>query len=96
MSDAVLIIAVCAVVTAVTRVGGYLVLSRFATIPPRVAAGLEAVPAAIMTTLVVPAAVDGGWREATALVLVLLVGHRLGITITLVLATLVVIGLRAI
>ena len=53
--------------TYLTRIGGHLVLSRFEHIHPRVEAGLNAVPAAVLTTLVAPAAMDGGPIELTAL-----------------------------
>ncbi|TWG64779.1 MULTISPECIES: AzlD family protein [unclassified Aminobacter] len=56
-----------AVVTYLTRVGGHLVLSRFERIHPRVEAGLNAVPAAVLTTLVAPAATTGGVAEWAAL-----------------------------
>ena len=55
-----------AVVTYLTRVGGHLVMSRFEHIHPRVEAGLNAVPAAVLTTLVAPAACSAGrpnWRR---------------------------------
>ena len=56
MSTTLWIILWGAVVTYLTRVGGHLVLSRFEHIHPRVEAGLNAVPAAVLTTLVAPAA----------------------------------------
>ena len=46
--------------TYLTRIGGHLVLSRFSSIHPRVEAALNAVPAAVLTTLVAPAAVFSG------------------------------------
>ena len=46
--------------TYLTRIGGHLVLSRFEHIHPRVEAGLNAVPAAVLTTLVAPEAMHGG------------------------------------
>ena len=49
-----------AVFTYAARVGGHLVLSRFDNIHPRVEAGLNAVPAAVLTTLVAPAAIQAG------------------------------------
>jgi len=49
-----------AIVTYGTRIGGHLVLSRFKRIPPRIDAALNAVPAAVLTTLVAPAAVSNG------------------------------------
>lgn len=68
MSTTVWIIIAGAVLTYLTRAGGHLVLSRFERIHPRVEAGLNAVPAAVLTTLVAPAAVQGGPAEITALV----------------------------
>lgn len=67
MSTIFWIVAAGAVLTYLTRAGGHLVLSRFERIHPRVAAGLNAVPAAVLTTLVAPAAMDGGTPELTAL-----------------------------
>jgi len=57
-----------AVFTYLTRAGGHLVLSRFDRVHPRIEAGLNAVPAAVLTTLVAPAAMEGGPAEIAALV----------------------------
>jgi uncharacterized membrane protein len=58
-----------AAATYLTRIGGHAVLSRFHSIHPRVEAALNAVPAAVLTTLVAPAAVFNGPAEmATILV----------------------------
>jgi uncharacterized membrane protein len=62
------IIVAAAVLTYLTRAGGHLVLSRFERVHPRVEAGLNAVPAAVLTTLVAPAAMQGGPAEIAALV----------------------------
>lgn len=67
MSTTFWIIISGAVVTYLTRIGGYLALSRFERIHPRIEAGLNAVPAAVLTTLVAPAAMDGGPVEWLAL-----------------------------
>ena len=56
-----------ALLTYLTRVGGYLVMSRFQRIHPRVEAALDAVPAAVLTTIVAPAAYNGGPAELVAL-----------------------------
>lgn len=56
-----------AVLTYLARAGGHLVLSRFSRIHPRVEAGLNAVPAAVLMTLVAPAAYTGGPAEIAAL-----------------------------
>lgn len=68
MSATVWIILAGGVLTFMTRIGGHLVLSRFERIHPRVEAGLNAVPAAVLTTLVAPAAMQGGPAEIAALV----------------------------
>jgi uncharacterized membrane protein len=67
-----------AVLTYATRVGGHLVLSRFQRIHPRVQAGLDAVPAAVLTTLVAPAAFTGSLPELAALLVAGLVALRGG------------------
>lgn len=56
-----------AVATYITRIAGHLVLSRFERVHPRVEAGLDAVPAAVLTTIVAPAAFTGGPAELAAL-----------------------------
>ena len=48
MSTTLWIIVAGAVLTYLTRIGGHLVLSRFNRVHPRVEAGLEAVPAAVL------------------------------------------------
>ena len=66
MSTTVWIILAAAVVTYLTRIGGHVLLSRFQRIHPRVEAGLDAVPAAVLTTLVAPAAAGGlSWVNPT-------------------------------
>ncbi|MFC5585645.1 AzlD family protein [Nitratireductor kimnyeongensis] len=67
MSTTVWVILAGAVLTYLTRIGGHMVLSRFESIHPRVEAGLNAVPAAVLTTLVAPAAMNGGIPEIAAL-----------------------------
>src|SRR5262245_29429302 len=51
-----------------SRVGAQRVLWRFDKVHPRVEPGLNAVPAAVLTTLVAPAAMSGGPAEIIALV----------------------------
>jgi uncharacterized membrane protein len=69
MSEFTLAILVGAVLTYFTRIGGHLVLSRFGTLHPRVEAGLNAVPVAVLTTLVAPAALTQGWAETLTLLI---------------------------
>jgi uncharacterized membrane protein len=78
MSATAWIILSAAVLTYLTRVGGHLVLSRFETVHPRVEAGLNAVPAAVLTTLVAPAAMIAGPVEWAALVVAALMSLRFG------------------
>lgn len=68
MSTFTWIIIAGAIVTFMTRIGGHLILSRFDRIHFRVEAALNAVPAAVLTTLVAPPAFDHGWRELVVLV----------------------------
>lgn len=67
MSTTFWIIVVGALLTYLTRIGGHLALSRFERVHPRLEAGLNAVPAAVLTTLVAPAAMEGGPAELLAL-----------------------------
>ncbi len=76
MSTTLTIIFSGAVLTYAARIGGHVVLSRFRSIHPRVEAGLDAVPAAVLTTLVAPAAINGGPAEFAALCVAALVGFR--------------------
>jgi uncharacterized membrane protein len=76
MSTTMWIILGGALVTYLTRIGGYLVLSRGQRIHPRVEAGLDAVPAAVLTTLVAPAATTGGPIEWIALAVAIAVAWR--------------------
>jgi uncharacterized membrane protein len=83
-----------AVLTYLTRVGGHLVLSRFEHVHPRVEAGLNAVPAAVLTTLVAPAAMEGGPVEWTALAVAGLVAVRAGMLAMFLAGTAALIVLR--
>ena len=78
MSTSLWIIISGAILTYLTRVGGHIVLSRFERTHPRVEAGLNAVPAAVLTTLVAPEAMQGGPVEWTALVVAGVVATRAG------------------
>lgn len=79
MSTTLWIIIAGAIATYLTRIGGHLVISRFENIHPRVEAGLNAVPAAVLTTLVAPAAIGAGPAEWAALVVAGLVSLRDGL-----------------
>jgi uncharacterized membrane protein len=60
-------------VTYLTRIGGYVLMTRLKSIPPRVEAGLNAVPVAVLTTLVAPAFFEGGWEVKLGMVVALLI-----------------------
>ena len=83
-----------ALVTYLTRIGGYLVLSRVRRIHPRVEAGLDAVPAAVLTTLVAPAATTGGPIEWIALAAATIVALRGSLVTMFVTGAVVLILLR--
>ena len=94
MSTPLWIIVFGAILTYLTRIGGHLVLSRFERTHPRVEAGLNAVPAAVLTTLVAPQAIQGGPIEWTALVVAGLVAIRVGLLSMFVAGTATLIVLR--
>jgi uncharacterized membrane protein len=94
MSTTLWIILWGAVATYLTRIGGYLVLSRFERIHPRVEAGLNAVPAAVLTTLVAPAAVSAGPAELLALVVAGIVSLRAGLLAIFLIGAVVLISAR--
>ncbi len=94
MSATLWIILWGAVVTSLTRVGGHLVLSRFEHIHPRVEAGLNAVPAAVLTTLVAPAAASAGPAELIALAAAGLVMLSGGMTAMFLAGGVVLVALR--
>ncbi|EFL90830.1 AzlD family protein [Ahrensia sp. R2A130] len=72
-----LVVLVGSAVTLVNRLAGHYILARFEPIPYRVEAALEAVPVAVMTTLVVPAAINGAFPEWVALAVAFVLGLRL-------------------
>lgn len=94
MSTTVWIILAAAVATYLTRVGGHLVLSRFDTVHPRVEAALNAVPAAVLTTLVAPSMLTAGPAEWAALAVSALVALRGGLMSMFLAGAAVLIVLR--
>nr|WP_321457491.1 AzlD family protein [uncultured Cohaesibacter sp.] len=85
-----------AIVTYLTRIGGHVILTRFERIHPRVQAGLDAVPAAVLTTLVAPAIVEGGPNEWAAFAVAVLAGLRVSIIWMVIIGTVTVALLRQI
>ena len=90
----VMLIAAAAVVTFLTRIGGYILIVKMTRIPPRVEAALNAVPPAVLTTLVAPAFFIGGWDTRVAMLAALLVGLRYPSTYMLVAGWIVVMAWR--
>lgn len=80
----VMLIVAAAVVTYLTRIGGYLMIMRMTRIPPRMEAALNAVPAAVLTTLAAPAFFDGSLAVKIAMLVALFIGWRLSHMLMLV------------
>jgi uncharacterized membrane protein len=70
------LILAAAIATYMTRIGGYVLMANMKRIPPRVESALNAVPAAVLTTLVAPPFVNGGWDIKIAMVVAFLVALR--------------------
>ena len=83
-----------AVATYLTRVGGYVLMTRLKSIPPRVEAGLNAVPVAVLTTLVAPAFFEGGYDVKLGMIVALIVGLRFPGLIMLFAGWVLVVELR--
>ncbi|KXG86028.1 AzlD family protein [Agrobacterium bohemicum] len=83
-----------AVATYLTRIGGYVLMVRMKTIPPRVEAGLNAVPVAVLTTLVAPAFFEGGYEVKLGMILALIVGLRFPGLIMLISGWALVVAMR--
>lgn len=83
------------VVTYLTRIGGHVVLSRFDNIHPRVEAGLNAVPTAVITAIVIPSLVTGGWAEIITLLIAGLASLRMSLLQVFLLGWLSIFVLRA-
>lgn len=77
MSEITFIILASAALTYLTRIGGHLVISRIGTLNPRLEAALNAVPAAVLSTLVAPTFFTHSWQESLTLVIAGLAALRL-------------------
>jgi len=95
-NDVFFLIIILGLVTFVTRAGGHVMMLMFKTIHPRVEAALDAVPAAVLTTIVVPVAMTSGWKEALTILAAALVGLRFGTIGVLVFGTILIATLRLI
>ena len=90
-----IIIVLTGVVTYITRSAGHVVLARFKSLPPRAEAALEAVPAAVLVTLVLPPALTNGPVELFAMLVALVASLRLSPTLVLVIGMAIVIAGRS-
>ena len=90
-----IIIILIGLVTYLTRSGGYFVLSRFKSLHPRAEAALEAVPGAVLVTLVLPPALTNGPVELVAMFAALLASFRLTPIWVLAIGMFIVISGRA-
>jgi uncharacterized membrane protein len=82
-------------VTYITRSAGHVVLARFKHLHPRVEAALEAVPGAVLVTIVLPPALTNGPVELLAMVAALIASFRLSPIAVLGIGMVIVIGGRA-
>lgn len=83
-----------ALATYATRVGGYLLIKSMKTIPPRMEAALNAVPAAVLAALVAPSFVYGGLDVTLTLLFALVIGYRAPSLFMLVASWLFIVGFR--
>lgn len=70
------LILAAAAATYLTRIGGYVLITRLRTLPPRLEQALNAVPAAVLTTLWAPAFFTSGWDMRIALIIAALISLR--------------------
>lgn len=81
-------------VTYGARIGGYWFVRRFA-VGPRLKAGLEAVPLAVLTAIIAPMALATGPAESLAALATLLLAWRLPVLAAVLGGILTVVLLRA-
>lgn len=94
-SDVWIVILLTGVVTYITRSAGHIVLARFKHLHPRVEAGLEAVPGAVLVTIVLPPALTSGSLEVIAMLAALVASFRLSPIGVLAVGMAIVVGGRA-
>ncbi|MEP3232956.1 MAG: AzlD domain-containing protein [Hyphomicrobiales bacterium] len=95
MNETFWLILALGIATYATRSLGYLIVSQFGTLHPRVLAALDAVPAAVITTIVLPPVIEGGLAERLTFVIAVLLSLRLSMPITLAISIVVLGLLRA-
>lgn len=83
-----------AAVTAATRLAGLLVPERLVR-EGRWRAALDAMPVAVLTAIVAPAALATGWRESVAAAVIVLAALRLPLVVVVILGVVAAAALRA-
>ena len=94
MDNAVFIIIGAALATYATRVGGFLILSRFGTIHYRLEAALDAVPTAVLAALVAPSLFTQSWAETLSILFAGLIATRYSLAISVAGGVLALVMLR--
>ena len=92
--SSLLTILAMAMVTYLTRIGGYL-LMRDRTLGPRATAALDAVPAAILTAVIAPSVLAAGPAEAVAGLITAVAAFRLPLLATIAVGVGSLVILRA-
>ena len=83
------------VVTYITRSAGHVVVARFKSLHLRVEAALEAVPGAVLVTIVLPPALTNGPLELIAMLAALVASFRLSPIAVLAVGMVIIVGGRA-
>jgi len=96
MNETVLIILGAALATYITRIAGYVILSRFGKIHYRIEAALDATPIAVLSALVAPSLISKGPAETLALLFAGYLATRLSMLFTVPLGLLAVVLLRTV
>lgn len=94
-AETVWIIIAAALATYLTRIGGYGLITGLKTIPPRLEAALNAVPAAVLSTLVAPSFITGGLDVKLALVAAFVAGFRFKSLQIMALGWIIVMSMRS-
>ncbi len=92
-SNVWILILLTGVVTYITRSGGHVVLARFSRLHPRVEAALEAVPGAVLITLILPPVLTSGPVEIFAMLAAFVASLRVSaLPVLLIGLAIVVVG----
>lgn len=94
--ESLLVIVALAVVTYATRFGGHVILARFGALHPRVEAGLDAVPGAVIAALVAPSVLSQGLPGAIAAGAAILLCFRFSMIWSIVMSLALLVAARAV